>query len=213
MATGLGKRLQAVELMRHFKRSLFICHREELILQAFETINDIWPMEVGIIKGPVFEIDKRIVVASVQTLQNRLNKIDPGLFQYVVIDEAHNFTSPSYLKTIRHFNPKLRTAWTATPKRLDGVSLTNLAQELVFNYPIENGIRDGWLAPLVAYQIKTTTDLSGIKRIAGDFSQEQLSERVDSRSRNSLIVAKYKHYAEGRQAVGFLCRQHRGRSG
>jgi superfamily II DNA or RNA helicase len=139
-ATGLGKRLQSVELMRHFNRSLFIAHREELIGQAYDEIEKFWPMEVGIIKGQAFEIDKRIVVASVQTLQNRLDRIKPETFDYIVVDEAHNYLSPSYLRTIRHFKPKLRTAWTATPKRLDGLSLTNIAQELVFQYRIEDGM-------------------------------------------------------------------------
>ena len=202
-ATGLGKRLQSVELMRHFNRSLFIAHREELIGQAYEEINKYWPMEVGIIKGPVFEIDKKIVVASVQTLQNRLDRIKPDMFDYIVVDEAHNYLSPSYLRTIRHFRPKLRTAWTATPKRLDGLSLTNIAQELVFQYRIEDGIKDGWLSMIEAYQIRTSADLSGIRRVAGDFNQGQLSERVDSRSRNALIATKYLQYAKGRQAIAY----------
>ncbi|MFW5887115.1 MAG: DEAD/DEAH box helicase family protein, partial [Bacteroidota bacterium] len=37
-ATGTGKRIQRIDLMNHFKRSLFIAHREELINQAFEDI-------------------------------------------------------------------------------------------------------------------------------------------------------------------------------
>lgn len=202
-ATGLGKRLQSIELMRHFKRSLFIVHREELINQAYEEASKFWPMQVGIIKGPVFEIDKKIVVASVQTLRNRLDRIDPHLFNYIVIDEAHNYLSPTFLKTIRHFHPKLRTAWTATPKRLDGLSMTNIAQEIVFQYKIEDGIKDGWLSHIEAYQIKTGTNISDIKRVAGDFNQGQLSERVDSRSRNAMIATKYLQYAKGRQAIAY----------
>lgn len=202
-ATGLGKRLQAVDLMRHFGRSLFLAHREELIMQAYNEINDLWPMQAGIIKGPVFEVDKKIVVASVQTLYNRLNRIDPSTFDLVIVDESHHFVSPTFLKTLRHFTPKLRTCWTATPKRLDGLSLTNIAQEIVFEYRIENGIKDGWLAEVEAYQIKTQADLTGVKRTAGDFNQKDLSERVDSRSRNNLIAMKYKQYADGRQGVAY----------
>ncbi len=203
MATGTGKRLASVELMRHFHRSLFIAHREELIGQAYEEIDKFWPMQVGIIKGPTFEIDKKIVVASVQTLQNRLDRISPTMFDYIVVDEVHNYLSPSYLKTIRHFTPKLRTAWTATPKRLDGLSLTNIAQEIVFQYRIEDGIRDGWLAGIEAYQIRTNTNIADVKRVAGDFNQGQLSEKVDSRHRNAMIATKYLHYAKGRQAIAY----------
>lgn len=202
-ATGLGKRIQSVDLMRHFKRSLFLAHREELILQAYNEINDLWPMQTGIIKGPVFEIDKRIVVGSVQTMCNRLHKIDPSTFDFIVVDEGHHYVSPTFLKTIRHFTPKLRTVWTATPRRLDGISMTNIAQEIVFEYRIENGIKDGWLCEIEAYQIKTSADLTGIKRTAGDFNQKELSERVDSRSRNALIAMKYLQYAKGRQGIAY----------
>ena len=202
-ATGLGKRIQAVDLMKHFKRSLFLAHREELILQAYNEINDIWPMQAGIIKGPVFEIDKKIVVGSVQTMYNRLDRIDPKTFDLIIVDEGHHFVSPTFLKTIRHFTPKLRTVWTATPRRLDGISMTNIAQEIVFEYRIENGIKDGWLCEIEAYQIRTQSDLTGVKRTAGDFNQKDLSERVDSRSRNTLIATKYLQYAKGRQAVAY----------
>jgi superfamily II DNA or RNA helicase len=202
-ATGTGKRMQSVDLMKHFKRSLFIAHREELIKQAYDEIEKYFPMQVGIIKGPVFEIDKKIVVASVQTLHNRLSKIDPNTFQLVICDESHLFMAPTYCKSVRHWQPKLLTGWTATPKRLDGLSLSNLFEKIVFEYGIQKGISDGFLAPIEAYQIKTPTDISRVKRTAGDFNLGQLSEAVDSELRNNLIVQKYKQYSPGRQAIAY----------
>lgn len=202
-ATGTGKRMQAVNLAKHFKRTLFVAHREELIMQAYEEIDQYWPFNVGIIKGTLFELDKKIVVASVQTLRNRLEKIDPKTFDLLIIDEIHHYVSPTYLKCVRHFEPKLMTGWTATPKRLDGLSLTNIVQEIVFQYKIEDGIRDKWLAPLEAYQIKTQSDLSQVKRVAGDFNQKQLSEVIDSELRNNLIATKYLEYAKNTQAIAY----------
>jgi superfamily II DNA or RNA helicase len=202
-ATGTGKRMQAVDLMRHFKRSLFIAHREELIMQAYNEIDNFWPMHAGIIKGRLFEIDKRIVVASVQTLTNRLDKMDPAMFDFVAIDEGHHYMSPTYLRVARHFTPKLTTVWTATPKRLDGLSLSNIVDKIVFEYYIRDGIADGYLAPIEAYQIRTQSDLSHVKRTAGDFNQQQLSEEVDTELRNTLAAAKYKQYASGKQAIAF----------
>jgi superfamily II DNA or RNA helicase len=202
-ATGTGKRLAAVALMQHFKRSLFIVHREELLMQAYQEIEKYFPMNVGIIKGKIFEADKKVVVASVQTLYNRLDKMDPTGFNFIVVDEAHHYCSVSYLKTVRHFKPKLLTGWTATPKRLDGLSLTNIFEKIVFQYNIEDGIRDGYLAPIEAYQIKTITDISKVKKTAGDFNQKQLSEAVDSELRNNLIVQKYKQYTPGRPTIAY----------
>jgi len=202
-ATGLGKRLQSINLIQHFKRTLFIAHREELIVQAYDDIIRFFPMQAGIIKAARFEIEKKIVVASVQTLYNRLDRIDPELFDLIIVDEAHHYVSPSYLTTLRHFKPKLTTLWTATPKRLDGLSLSNVAQRIVYEYRIESGIMDGWLANIDAYQVKTTVDLTGIKKVAGDFNKKELSERVDCQARNELIVERYGKYCKEEQAIGF----------
>lgn len=121
----------------------------------------------------------------------------------ILVHNCHHYCSPTYLKTIRHFTPKLLTAWTATPKRLDGLSLSNIVQDIVFEYRIENGIKDGFLAPIEAYQIRTPVDISKIKRTAGDFNQKELSEHVDTVNRNNLIVAKYLEYTPGRQALAY----------
>lgn len=195
--------MMAVDLMRHFKRSLFIAHSEELIMQAYDEINQYYPMEVGIVKGPVFEVDKRIVVGSVQTLRNRLDRMDPGWFQYVIIDEGHHYMAETYINVARFWQPKLLTGWTATPKRLDGLSLSNIFEKIVYQYDIRSGILDGYLASIEAYQITTSTDISSVRRTAGDFNQKQLSEAVDSQTRNELIVRKYRQYADLRQAIAY----------
>jgi len=202
-ATGTGKRWEAIDLMHHFKRTLFIAHREELIMQAYEDIDKLFPMQVGIVKAQRFEIDRRIVVASVQTLYNRLGKIDPILFDLVIVDEAHHYMAKSYIACLRHFEPRLLTGWTATPNRLDGLNLSNLFQEVTFTYPIAKGIQEGYLAKLDAYQIQTHGDLSNVGKVGGDFNKKQLSDAVDTELRNNLIVHKYKEYAEGRQAIAF----------
>lgn len=204
-STGTGKRIMSVDLMKHFKRSLFIANKEELIMQAYDEINLFYPMEAGIIKGPLFEIDKRIVVASVQTLYRRLDKIKPELFDLVIVDEAHFYMADSYCATVRHFKPKLLTGWTATPKRLDGLSLSNLFQEIVYQYTIENGVKDGFLANLEAYQVGTSTDISQVGKIAGDFNQKQLSEKIDNPNRNGLIVEKYLQYCKHEEQAIAYC--------
>jgi len=202
-ATGLGKRLQAINLIQHFKRTLFIAHREELIIQAYDDITRFYPMQCGIIKAQRFEVDRKIVVASVQTLTNRLDKIDPSTFDLIIVDEVHHYRAKSYLKVIRHFKPKLLTGWTATPKRMDGLNLSNIFQAIVFNYDIGEGIKHGFLANIDAYQVKTTIDLSKVKKVAGDFNKRELSEQVDCPDRNALIVDRYEKYCKGEQAIGF----------
>ena len=207
-ATGLGKRSQAVQITKvpifQQKPCLFIAHREELINQAvvdFEKAHSY--MDIGIIKGQKFDIDKRIVVASPQTLTNRLDRINPDHFGLVQIDEAHNYMAKSFLKAIRHFNHTLRIGWTATPYRLDGLSLSNLFEEIVYEYNIDKGIQEGYLCELDAVRVKTQVELADIHKSMGDFNQSELEQKVDTPERNKLIVQKYLEYAEGRQFVAF----------
>ena len=204
-ATGTGKRLAALDLVKHFRKSLFIAHREELIMQAYDEIEPYYPMNVGIIKGSLFEVDKKIVIASVQTLHNRLDRLVTDLFDLVIVDEAHRYMAKTYVKTVRYFTPKLLTGWTATPKRLDGLSLSNLFQEIVYQYTIENGVKDGFLANLEAYQIATRSDISQVGKVAGDFNQKQLSEKIDNPERNRLIVDKYLEYCKHEEQAVAYC--------
>lgn len=70
-ATGGGKTVVAAALsQRVAPRTLFVVHREELVQQAVATFRGIWPGgDVGIVRGPHDEHDRRVVVASIQTLQ------------------------------------------------------------------------------------------------------------------------------------------------
>jgi len=202
-ATASGKLLMSLRIVRHYNRTLFIAHREELIMQAFDQLEQYYPLQVGIIKAGRFDNMSKIVIASAQTLHRRLHLLRKNDFDYIIVDECHHHTAPSNLKSIRHFNPELMTGWTATPKRLDGLSLSNIFEELVFSYGIEDGIRDGYLAKIDGYQIRTQADLSQVRKQAGDFNLTQLSEKVDTDKRNQLIVDKYQEYSKGEQAIAY----------
>lgn len=203
MPTGTGKRFLSINIGRHFKRNLFIAHREELIEQAYYDYEKLNPFTTGVIKGKLFEIGKKNVIGSVQTLYNRLGKIPPDTFDHVIVDEAHMFRAKTYNETVRHFKPKLLIGYTATPKRHDGLSLANLFEEITYQYQLDEAINDEYLAKPDAYQIKTIVDLSKVGRVAGDFNQKQLSDKVDNELRNELVVQKYKQYCpKGEQ---FLC--------
>lgn len=199
-----GKRMGAVNVAGKFRNNLFLAHSEELIAQAVKDFEKHYGfMNVGVVKGPRFEVDKQIVIASPQTMINRLDRINPQHFDLVQIDEAHRYLSRTFCKVVNHFTPRLRIGWTATPYRLDGLSLSNLFDDIVFEYNIDKGISDGFLCELDGIRIKTEIDISKVHKQAGDFSIGELSSIVDTPARNQLIVESYKKYADGRQAAGF----------
>jgi superfamily II DNA or RNA helicase len=158
---------------------------------------------IGVIKADLFDINKPIVMASMQTLHKRLHLIPENHFDVVVGDECHLFMAVSYKKSLDHFKPKLRLLLTATPHRLDGMPLSDIADEIVYEYGIEKGIADGYLCELDAIQIKTNINIDTVKTTAGDLNQKDLEVVINTPERNKLIVEKYIEYASGRQFVAY----------
>lgn len=152
---------------------------------------------MGIIKRDLFEIDRPITVASIQTLHRRLDWIDPKHFECIIIDEAHMAAANTWTKAIEHFSPKLRLGLTATPDRLDGASLTDLFSEVIVNYDIKYGVENGYLCELDGIKIKTGVNLESVHTQAGDFNQKELQAAVDTDERNELIVKKWYEHTKG----------------
>ena len=203
-ATGLGKRIQAVYLARLAKKQLFLAHTEELIDQAYRDFVKMYgEFNVGIIRGKYNELDKRFVISSPQTLINRIKDIHPDTFTMLQADEVHRYRAKTFYDVVNHFNVNLRTGWTATPRRFDGLSLMDLFDEKVFEYGIIDGIREGYLAELDGIQIRTNVNLDSVKKIGGDFNIGQLQNVVDVPQRNKLIVDSYLKYAAGRPFIAF----------
>jgi len=159
---------------------------------------------IGIIKEDLMITDKRITIASIQTAYKRLDRLSPDLFDVIVVDEAHRSGAKSWTDTLSHFNPKLRLGLTATPWRsADGMQLADIFDEIVYEYPIDKAINDGFLCKPDAIQLKTSANLDGVKTNSGDFKIGELVEVVNSPERNNLIVTSYLKYAEGRKFIAF----------
>ncbi len=156
---------------------------------------------VSVIKADVFGLEGDIIFASAQTLYRRLDKINPNLFDVVVADEAHLFGSKTFNQSLQHFDPKLLLGLTATATRMDGMMMGDIFEEIVYQYNIDEAIRDGYLVELDAIQIRTKLNLDNIHTLGGEFNQKELSQTVDVPERNELIYDSYKKYANGKQHI------------
>jgi superfamily II DNA or RNA helicase len=211
-----------------FKRALWLCYQSELVDQsglAFlrekydtefcdlvekqgfieYTRKNEFPghFKMGLVKEQIFEIDADVVMGSVMTLHNRLDRIDPYHFDIIICDEFHLFGSNSAVKVLNHFVPKLLLGITATPIRTDGMMLSDIVQKIVFEYDLGQGIKDGYACELDAIRIKTNVSLDRVKTTAGEFNLGDLTNEVNTLARNQLIVDSYKKYCEGRQCIAF----------
>src|SRR5690606_21023577 len=132
--TGTGKTVTVSHLIAPragIGRALVLVHRDELANKTVDKINLVAPeLTTGVVKAERNEVDRDVVVASVQTIHrdNRLAALlAAGPVETVVVDEAHHAPAPTWTKVLTglgSFSPfgPLTVGFTATPER-DGKSL------------------------------------------------------------------------------------------
>lgn len=198
-------------------RFLIIAHRKELIEQPAERIAEFWPhrlLDVGIVMADQNDLERRITIATVQTLQSahRLAGIlAHGPIDYLIIDECHHANAQSYLTIIdalRVANPSLRhLGVTATPLRSDDGGLPY--DKKVAHFGVKELVRDGYLAPPRWLAIQTGISLAQVPMVYGgangaDFNQRQLVNVFETDNCFDLVAESHKKYADGRKALAFV---------
>ena len=101
---GFGKTICALKMISDIKKkTLIIVHKEFLMNQWIERINDFLPSaKIGKIQGKVFDIEgKDIVIGMLQTLYDKdLGANAFTSFGLTVIDEVHRIGSEQFSKTL-----------------------------------------------------------------------------------------------------------------
>jgi len=201
MATGLGKTwLAAFDSARpEFRRVLFVAHREEILRQSRDVFRQVRPAaDLGLFFGDEKAGDAEAVFASVQTLEGHLAAFDPAEFDYLVIDEFHHATAPTYRRVLRHFRPAFLLGLTATPDRRDGADLLALCGDnLVFDCGLAEGIRRGELSPFRYWGVADVTDYAPIPWRGGRFDLEALAGAVETRQRASRSLEEWRDKGRG----------------
>ena len=196
MATGLGKTYIFTHIKRRGK-TLIIAHREELIYQP----KQYYSCPVGIEKGKEKSNDEEVIIASVQSLVNRLDKFSPKKFDTIIVDEAHHAVAPSYRKILDYFKPRLLLGFTATPKRGDNVKLNEIFSEIIYDKDIKWGIKNNYLSDIKCLRVDLGYDLSKVHIKMGDFNKSELNQAVDIKSANKAIGEVYRKYAKGQTLI------------
>jgi superfamily II DNA or RNA helicase len=205
MPTGSGKTVAFCTLAKELGQpTLVVVHRDELLRQAAGAFEEIWPKaRVGTLGGEDYG-SSTVLVATVQSLKNKLGQIPPDRFSLVVIDEAHHAPAKTWGRVIEHFRPGLLLGCTATPKRLDGEDILPLfGDEVLYEYGLGQAMQDDHLVPARQKAVYTQTDLSGLKAGRGDFSEKALAPVVVTEARTRAVVDGYLEHGEGRPALVF----------
>ena len=172
--TGAGKTICAIDLLRATmekgNRSAMVLDRRVLVEQTSARLDE-YGIDHGVLMSGHwrYEPSKPIQICSAQTLEKR--GAFPGL-KLLIVDEAHT-TRKQTIDFIRgSFGVKV-VGLTATPftKGLGNI-YTNVATATTTHDLVESGA----LAPLRVF-ISKEIDMTGAKKVAGEWSQKDATER------------------------------------
>lgn len=200
LPTGGGKTVTFVELIKKYllnkKRVILLAHREELILQAWNTLHKN-KILAGVIKGdqPV-NYSFPAQVASIQTIIRRKNLPEADL---IIIDEAHHAQSDnSYGEIINKYPNAKILGVTATPYRLSGHGFTDVFEKLIQSVTFKELVNCGYLTPL-KYLVGSIPDLSHIKVTHGDYNERETAKVMEM----APLVESYMQHCKGMAGVVF----------
>ena len=184
-----------------------LVHRDELLRQAIEKLNFVWPgVTLSTVDAGSSNFAGQITVASVMSIVRRLDKI-PRIDK-VVTDEAHHAPARSWLKIYKRIG-ELFPDWqhlgvTATPIRTKGASdLEAIFGKPIYVKSIFELIVEGYLSPLKGLEVRTNISVEDVGVQAGDFIAEELSRVINTKERNRLVVENYLELAADRKALVF----------
>jgi superfamily II DNA or RNA helicase len=178
LPTGAGKTICLSHMCRQRMdagRSMILVHRDELIRQAAQKIEDICGVKPGIDKAEERSTaHDQIVVASVQTLIRRKNL--PGdPFNFVIVDECHHCClDNTYGKVLAQLQPNELLGVTATPWRSDKIALSGVFEDTAYSLSLMDLINQKFLSDITVKSLPVNVDLSGVRVKQGDLSEGDL---------------------------------------
>lgn len=214
MATGLGKTWLAAFDARQLKakKLLFVAHRDEIIRQAQSTFIRMQPQaHTGLYNGQQQD-QADWLFASVQTLgrAEHLRRFAPNHFDYIIVDEFHHSTSPTYRRLLDHFRPRFLLGLTATPDRTDQADILALCDDnLVFERGLRDAIIDKHLVPFVYQGIYDEhINYDEIPWRNGRFDPDALDSAFASRKRAEHALKKWRAYSQKRTLAFCISTRH-----
>jgi type I restriction enzyme R subunit len=174
MATGTGKTRTTMGLIDVLLQSwsaqkvLFLADRDALVEQA---LNDGFkahlPNEPRVrIRTANIDPNKRLYVATQQTMGICYQQFSPGFFDIIVFDEAHRSIFNRFTEVIEYFDARM-VGLTATPAAFidrDTFRVFDCKDQTpTFLYTYEQAIKEGHLVDFTLYQAHTGFQRDGIR--------------------------------------------------
>ena len=217
-ATGTGKTMVAAfDYKRYaannhgFPKMLYLAHREEILNQARGAFRQV--LRNGsfgeIIAGGATPNELNHLFCTVQSWKSKgFDGLDPTLFDYVVLDEAHHASAASYQALINHINPKSLLGLTATPERSDGQDIRNdFGGAFTHEIRLPEAVERALLVPFHYFGIPDLDglDFSGLDWRKGGYDQTALAIMLGTnKSRAHWVLSQLERYVNDIQQIRAL---------
>lgn len=211
-ATGVGKTVISAFDYKNFKsqnkgkvnRLLFIAHREDILSQSLKTFRTILRDRNfgGLYSGNFTPNNIDHVFMTIQTFNSKKfdECLDKEFYDFIIIDEFHHASAPSYQKILEHFKPKVLLGLTATPERMDGKDVLEyfdgrISSEMRLCEAIDKKL----LSTFQYFCISDELDLSKLKWSKGGYDNKELTElltidKLNSKKRADLVIRSLHDY-------------------
>jgi superfamily II DNA or RNA helicase len=157
------------------KQVRFVAHRKRLLSQ----------LEQRFIADNIYGVQ----FSMMQTLQNNLATTPPP--DFLIIDEAHTAASNGYKKILDWAGDIPILSLTATPERLDGKGLSDVADTMVTGLSIRELIDAGYLCDYEILSLPDNTELNPQEQYA-DLVQ---TYRTHAHNEKGIVMCKDIHHA------------------
>lgn len=208
LPTGGGKTVVfshiAEQAAARGNRICVLVHRQELLRQASASLSGLGVRHGLIAANRSMDLSAPVQVASVQTLARRLHKLPAGLFQLLVIDEAHHSNAGTWAKVLQHFGSARVLGVTATPCRSDGRGLNEWYQAMVLGPTPAELTEQGFLAA-ARVLAPPGPSMVGLRKRLGDYDLNQAGQILQAGQAMGDCLSHYRRYLDGQTAIAFCC--------
>ena len=220
-ATGTGKTVVSAFDYKRFvnahsnqaNRLLFVAHREEILKQSLMCFRGVLQdANFGeLFVGSHTPAQADHLFMSIQTFnsQNWTEKTSSQHYDYIVVDEFHHAVAPSYQKLLDYYQPKILLGLTATPERMDGLSVTTyFGDRIAAEIRLPEAIDRKLLSPFHYFGITDIVDLTDVTWSRGGYDQAELSNlyslsgRIANQRASHVINTLMKYSTDINQVIG-----------
>ena len=124
-----------------------------------------------------------VVVASPPSL-SALASAPPGLFDLILVDEAHHIAAPTWSSILTHFAAARSLLFTATPFRRDAAEL---AGQVIFHYPLARAQADGVFGKIEFAPVRVARGQDPDRAIAQAAATQLAADRAAGRDHRLMV--------------------------